>query len=122
MAESPAEGTAESAAEGTAGMVLIDVTLETAEATRDELVALLRSTMAGSQAEPGCLIYRFTADLDDPLRFHLVELWESEAALKQHFAGEAFGRFIATVQGCGSIVRSLSRKGPLAPFTLPRPA
>src|SRR3546814_7251212 len=61
-------------------MRLFDVTIEAKDDRRKEATGLLRRTMAGSQAEEGCLIYRFTADLDDPRLFHLVELWESEAA------------------------------------------
>src|SRR5215510_579563 len=51
-----------------------------AEATR---VAL---TMArASQAEAGCVTYRFSADLDDPNTFYIFEEWESEDALARHF-------------------------------------
>src|SRR3546814_7553407 len=68
-------------------MILFDVTIEAKDDRRKEATGLLRRTMAGSQAEEGCLIYRFTADLDDPRLFHPVELWEPEAV----FAGHATG-------------------------------
>lgn len=103
-------------------MILFDVTLATSEEQRPALVDLLRRTMAASQAEPGCLVYRFTVDLDDPLRFHLVELWESEAAFMGHAAGEALRGFIAGLPACGKIVTVTPRKGTLAPYTFRMPS
>src|SRR3546814_20094323 len=77
--------------------------------------------MAGSQAEEGCLIYRFTADLDDPRLFHLVELWESEAAFAGHATGAPFRNFLAELHLVGRVVRSVARQGPLEHFDFTRP-
>jgi len=103
-------------------MILFDVTLETSQEQRPAMLDLLRRTMKASQAEPGCLVYRFAADLDDPLRFHLVELWESEEAFMGHAGGDALRGFIADLPACGKLVASTARKGDLAPFTYKRPA
>lgn len=54
-----------------------------AEATRAAL-AMARATCA----EPGCITYRFAADLADPDTFLVFEEWESDEALARHFQSE----------------------------------
>ncbi len=103
-------------------MILFDVQLATTEQGLVAFKALLAETMAGSQAEPGCILYRFTADLDDPLRFYLCELWESEGALMAHATGASFRHFLATLPGCGSVLKSVARSGDLNPYSFRRPA
>src|SRR3546814_16818256 len=95
-------------------MILFDVTIEAKDDRRKEATGLLRRTMAGSQAEEGCLIYRFTADLDDPRLFHLVELWESEAAFAGHATGATFRNFLAELPLGGRVGRSVARPGQLS--------
>jgi quinol monooxygenase YgiN len=102
-------------------VIFFDVTLEATQETSERLLTLLRKTMAASCAETGCLIYRFTADLDDPLRFYLVELWASEADLMAHAAGAAFRTFLAELPASGKIVGSAARQGDLAPYKFVRP-
>jgi quinol monooxygenase YgiN len=101
-------------------MILIEVELETTEAQKEDFLALLRATMAASRAEPGCVTYRFTADLDDPLRFYLIELWETEADLQNHFRGEGFRNFIAQMPQLGTVLSSVPRSGPLEPYKIGR--
>ena len=103
-------------------MILFDVTIEASEGQREALRALLQRTMAASAAEAGCLIYRFTADLDTPDRFHLVELWQDEAALQAHAAGAPFRAFLAGLSSVGRIASSVARSGPLEPYSFRRPA
>jgi len=101
-------------------MILFDVTVTAAEGKREALRQLFAETMAGSNAEPGCLIYRFTADLDDPDRYYLIELWEDEAAFQGHVRGAAFRRFIAEIPALGTVVSSAARAGPLEPYSYGR--
>lgn len=102
-------------------MILFDVTLATTADHRGAMVALLDRTMAASQAEAGCVVYRFSADLHDPLVFHLIELWADETAFAGHARGEAFARFRAELPACGRVVSSTARKGALEPYTYKRP-
>ncbi|MEI9984732.1 MAG: putative quinol monooxygenase [Aliidongia sp.] len=102
-------------------MILFDVILRANSEQREGLVQLLRKTMAASRAEPGCLIYRFTGDLDDPLRFHLIELWATEADLMAHAAGPAFRSFLAELPGLGALLGSTARQGSLEPYSFVRP-
>lgn len=104
------------------GMILFDVELATTPDQRPAFVALIERTMAACRSEPGCTIYRFTADVADPLRFYLCELWEDEAALLAHAGAQPFRDFLAELPAVGSIVSSAARQGDLAPYRFRRPA
>lgn len=103
-------------------MIIIEAILEAAAGARDQFVTLLRRTMTASQREKGCVAYRFTADLDLPDRFILNEIWENEADLKAHFAGEAFRNFFAELPGKGSSVSFKAWQGSLVSYVPPNRA
>jgi len=46
-----------------------------------------------TEAEPGCLRYHFSADLADPNTLRLIEEWDSEEALRDHFATAHMAEF-----------------------------
>lgn len=94
-------------------MILIELIFDAAPDRRDDVAALARRTMAGTHGEKGCILYRFTSDLDLPHRFILTELWESEEDVQAHFAGHAFTTFWAELPGGGSFVSSTAWQGPL---------
>jgi quinol monooxygenase YgiN len=98
-------------------VILFDVTLEAQEGASGRMAMLLRRTMQASRAEAGCVIYRFSADLDDARLFHLVELWECDADLQAHVGGAAFRHFVAALAGCGKVVSSVAREGELAAYS-----
>jgi quinol monooxygenase YgiN len=52
-----------------------------------------------TEAEPGCRRYRFYADLADPERLFLFEEWESEEALRAHFATPHMAEFSRVLPG-----------------------
>lgn len=52
---------------------------------REAAVELFNRMNKGSNEEPGCVRYAFSADLSDPNRFHLYECWADQAALDTHF-------------------------------------
>lgn len=101
-------------------MILIDVALATTAEQRDRCAAALTKQMQVSRVEPGCLVYRFTADLEDPLVFRLFELWEDEAALGQHMKTPDFAAFVAGMPEYGRVLSSTARSGPLEPYTIRR--
>lgn len=53
-----------------------------------------------SEAEPGCLRYRFGTDLADPTIVYLAEVWEDEAALTSHFAAPHSSAFSVVLREC----------------------
>lgn len=52
---------------------------------REEAVQAALTMAKATQAEDGCIAYRFYSPLDDPNTFFIFEQWESEAALQAHF-------------------------------------
>lgn len=100
-------------------MILIELIFDAAPDVQEEVAALARRTMAETHAEKGCILYRFTIDLDLPQRFILTELWESEEDLQAHFAGPAFKTFWAELPGGGSFVSSTAWQGPLVSYVPP---
>jgi quinol monooxygenase YgiN len=56
-------------------LIFIEGIFEAFPNRRQDFVNLALQTMAASQLEKGCSLYRFTADLEDPTHFTLTELW-----------------------------------------------
>ncbi len=46
---------------------------------------LLKSMMADSLAEAGCIDYALTVDANDPGTIRIFEKWQSDEALAEHF-------------------------------------
>jgi quinol monooxygenase YgiN len=78
-----------------AGVIRLD------PAQRGAAVAAASEMMRETRQEPGCLSYTFSADLEDPGRFHLFEEWESQQALDAHFASPHMASFRKAVAGLG---------------------
>lgn len=76
-------------------MIVIQGHLDIGPADRDAVVPLMIAVHDASQAEEGCLTYRFAEELGRPGRFWLIEAWESEEALAAHFATAHMATFRA---------------------------
>lgn len=95
-------------------LIFIEGTFEAFPDRRQDFVNLALQTMAASQLEQGCSIYRFTADLEDPTHFTLTELWETHEDLKAHHAGDAYKRFFAQLPQLGARGKHLAWVGSLS--------
>ena len=67
-------------------MILVLATIESTEADIDAMRAAITTMEQASTAEAGCISYRFSQELSNPVKMLVVEQWESVAALKAHFA------------------------------------
>jgi quinol monooxygenase YgiN len=103
-------------------MILIEFIFDAPPGEQENVADLARRTTAATIQENGCILYRFTTDLDRQNRFVLTELWESEEHLKAHFAGEAFKNFWIELPAGGSFVGTTAWEGPLVPYVPPSPA
>jgi quinol monooxygenase YgiN len=65
----------------------------------DDAVAVMTAMAEASQAEAGCVAYRFTRDPSDPTRWSIFEEWIDDAALAAHFATEHMATFITDAAG-----------------------
>jgi quinol monooxygenase YgiN len=57
---------------------------------RQELRDLMRRTEERVAEEPGCVMYRFAATLDDPDEYVHVQEWSGDAAFADHQRSPAF--------------------------------
>ena len=57
---------------------------------RNELRELMLATEARAAAEPGCLLYRFAATLDDPDEYVHVKEWAGEREFDGHQSSPGF--------------------------------
>lgn len=76
---------------------------------RDRALTLALPLIQAALAEPGCVHYAWTADLNQPGRVSVFEEWESEADLAAHLAGKAYQRMLAHLSGYG-IKSAVTRK------------
>lgn len=102
-------------------MIFIEFVFEASAETSEEVAELARRTAAATRQEEGCILYRFSNDVDQPTRFVLTELWAGEEELKAHFAGEAFQSFFTDLPSGGSFISSRAWEGPLSPYRPPDP-
>ncbi len=61
---------------------------------RSEALKLVRWMEQETQAEPGCLSYRFFVGLRDPNTLMLFQEWESAEALEAHFETAHMASFL----------------------------
>lgn len=50
-----------------------------------EAIPIITKMSIASEAESGCISYKFSRDIHDSTKFFLFEEWESLAALEEHF-------------------------------------
>jgi quinol monooxygenase YgiN len=74
--------------------ILVIGTLDIDPANRDTFVVAVQSLMKDTRAESGCESYTFSADLDDPGRFHVSERWADQASSDAHGASAHFLAFM----------------------------
>jgi quinol monooxygenase YgiN len=74
-------------------MLVIAGTIDIDKSNWEEAVRLVTEMMHATRNETGCEAYTFSADLEDPGRFHLFERWASEDALEAHFKAPHMAAF-----------------------------
>ncbi len=102
-------------------MIFMELIFDAAPEARDEVISLARRTTAATHREEGCMLYRFSTDIERPNRFILHELWECEEALTAHLRTEAVKNFWEELPEGGRIVASAAWEGPLVSYTPPDP-
>ncbi|MGE0822705.1 MAG: putative quinol monooxygenase [Candidatus Binatia bacterium] len=75
-------------------MLVIAGTIPIKAEHREEARKLASHLEVETRKEPGCLMYTFYADRDDPNTFFIFEEWESEDALAKHFQTEHMKQFV----------------------------
>ncbi len=78
-------------------MIVVVGRVSTDAARRSELVRIGQAVAAASRTETGCISYRLYEDSEAVNEFVFVEEWESEEALKRHFATSHIGDFMRAI-------------------------
>jgi quinol monooxygenase YgiN len=81
--------------------LVIRVSVQIDPAKREEAFGAAIEMMRATRAEPGCIAYTFSADLEDPSRIHVFERWASQDALDIHFKAPHMAAFQAKLGGLG---------------------
>ena len=63
----------------------------------------------GALAQPGCIHYDWSADMNDPTRVNVFEEWESEESLAAHFAGGQYAG-MRNHLGSSGLIKANSKK------------
>lgn len=74
-------------------MIVIAGNVTVKPETRDQWMQVAMTMSRASEAEDGCVTYRFYQDLEDPDLMLLFEVWESEEALEAHFKTEHMAEY-----------------------------
>jgi quinol monooxygenase YgiN len=78
---------------GGIAMILVIARLTGVAEKRDEFLAVVSGLIKGSQAEQGCISYRFYENPEVPNDFVFIEEWESQAILDRHHTEPHFKAF-----------------------------
>ena len=76
---------------------------------RDAALRSAQRWIDGALAQPGCIHYDWSADLNAPARINVFEEWENEASLAAHFAGPQYAGMLAHI-GRSGLQNAVSRK------------
>jgi quinol monooxygenase YgiN len=69
-------------------MIIVAGSVLVQEGKRERATELASAMSKATKAEAGCVDYTFYTDLENPNRFFIFEVWETQAALDKHFQTE----------------------------------
>ena len=69
----------------------------------EEYLAIAKELVEKTNAlDRGCIKYELCRDLNNPLRFFMMEEWEDQASLDDHMKAQHFVDLIPKLDGCTS--------------------
>ncbi len=78
-------------------MIVVVGRVQTDAGKRAELVRIGQAVAAASRLEAGCISYRLYEDTESENEFVFVEEWESDDALRRHFATAYVAAFMQAI-------------------------
>ena len=78
-------------------MIVVVGRVQTDAGKRAELLRIGQAVAAASRLEPGCISYRLYEDIESENEFVFVEEWDSEDALRRHFATAHVAEFMQAI-------------------------
>jgi quinol monooxygenase YgiN len=89
--------------------IIVTGTIDLDPAQHDAAVAVFTQAMAATREEPGCEGYTFSADLEDPGRFHVREQWADGAAIDTHMASPNLAALVGAMGPLGVTGAALTK-------------
>jgi quinol monooxygenase YgiN len=80
-------------------MLIVIGEAEAAAGRRDQMFEVAAAMATATQADEGCQLYGFYADVTNPDLILSVEVWRDQAALDTHMSHGHTQEFLATVPG-----------------------
>jgi quinol monooxygenase YgiN len=74
--------------------IILNVQMEAVPGREEDLERELRSLVAPTRKEPGCLAYELHRDPENPGKFMFYEKFKSQAALDEHVNTSYFKNFL----------------------------
>jgi quinol monooxygenase YgiN len=78
-------------------MIVVIGRVRTDADKREQLITLGQAVALASRAETGCISYRLYEDSERANDFVFVEEWESDEALREHFATPHIAEFMRSI-------------------------
>lgn len=66
---------------------------------KDELIKTFETMVDATRKEPGCIYYDLHQDINDSLKFVLLEYWKTKEDLDQHIASAHFKEYKDATEG-----------------------
>ena len=89
--------------------IVISAQIDVEPTGRDAALRSAQPWIDGALAQPGCIHYDWSADLNAPSRINVFEEWESEESLAAHFAGAQYAGMLGHI-GQSGLLGAVSRK------------
>jgi quinol monooxygenase YgiN len=89
--------------------ILVTGTIDLDPANRDQAIKTFTECMTATRAEEGCEHYSFSADVEDPGRFHVSEQWASQEAMDTHMATPHLAALMGAMGSLGVTGASLTK-------------
>lgn len=90
-------------------MIVVSGEIEIAEQDFEAVRRAAIKMMHETAKEEGCIVYRFSRDIEFPGKIRIYEEWVSEDALKAHFAMAHMKEFNAALAKVKILARNLKK-------------
>lgn len=103
-------------------MIFVSMVIEAEPEESTGLAEAMSTMMEKTRAEPGCITYTYARDIAAPNRFHLTEIWQSEALMDQHIDASHSSEFVSVLNVSARIVSVKAFAGDAEKFRIRAPA
>ncbi|HTE39423.1 MAG TPA: putative quinol monooxygenase [Steroidobacteraceae bacterium] len=89
-------------------MILVIGSFTASSGSFEQALALSRTHVARSRAEPGCISHDVHFDAEDHNRLVFIEQWNDAAALQAHFKVPASRKFVHSIGQLSSVAPTMT--------------